>query len=118
MARGPFEHVVDCLARASFVPSARISLVCAVWSEYNRITPHLLSKGRCMISRIASMALILVGLGILGAAGYLALQPELYVDVPQLDQEINVAAGKETTVTLHLVNRSGRPVRVLGVAPC
>ena len=78
----------------------------------------LCSGARPMISRIISPALFMIGLALLGVAGYLALQPEFYVDAPQLDQEFDVAVGQDLSVTVLLVNRSSRPVRVLGVSTC
>ncbi|MBI3407854.1 MAG: hypothetical protein HY040_05800 [Planctomycetes bacterium] len=71
-----------------------------------------------MLYRIVSPLLIVIGLGLLGAAGYLAFQPEFFVEAKALDYELDATAGQATTFFLRLTNHSSRPVRVLGMGFC
>ena len=71
-----------------------------------------------MLYRFLSPALIVIGLGLLGVGGYLALEPDHYVEAQSLDHELDATVGQPTAFFLRLNNRSGSPVRIVGVGFC
>lgn len=60
-----------------------------------------------------------VGLSLLGAYAYLARPSEPALEVAETDIELaDCVPGRKREVVLRLVNHSGKPIRVLGLAYC
>ncbi|MBM4068362.1 MAG: hypothetical protein FJ271_05390 [Planctomycetes bacterium] len=71
--------------------------------------------------RLLSNLFLLGGIAFLGLAAYdyFAPPPESQLHVEQADLEFpDLPAGCDNTVVFHLDNRSGRPMRVLGLTGC
>jgi hypothetical protein len=74
-----------------------------------------------MSLRALPTALLVAGLALLGLATYSYFArsdgPALVVAEPELEVD-DCVPGQETEVVFRLLNKSGRPVRVVGLVPC
>ena len=74
-----------------------------------------------MIYRLLSCMFLLLGLGMIGFAGYLyfAANPGPRLELAQTDVEVaDAVAAQETTVVYYYHNASSRPIRILGGNTC